>query len=475
LNQIGVYNNSSYLLTGYLSNLRVVMGTALYTGPFIPSGQPLPVTSNTTLLLASTVGPSTTDATRNHNIETFGTARQVANNSPYYDTYSAYFDGTGDYLTFGANQANLGLGTGDFTFEFWFYATTIPSTEVDFFESQTTGSFRILKRASSSGLSYDWYGGTAYLIKSDATITTNEWHHVAVSRTSGTVSVYYDGTRVINQADSTSGVTPTANYGVGGRASGANYFTGNISNMRLIKGTGLYSGTTITVPTSPLTAVANTQLLICNNNRFIDGSTNAFTITKAGDAKITAFEPFVDSNNSRFNSVYFPTKTDYLAVRTQPNLITFPGDFTFECWVYPTDTTLTSSWGIWDSRQSGATANPMIFLLTALASPVTGSWRLSYYNGTQYYGTGTVLWNQWTHVAWARSGTTMTFYVNGVAGGTATISGTQTGAATTNPIYIGTKDNGLANYGTVGYIADFRITNGYARTITVPTAPYDIK
>jgi hypothetical protein len=475
LNQIGVYNNSSYLLTGYLSNLRVVMGTALYTGPFIPSGQPLPVTSNTTLLLASTVGPSTTDATRNHNIETFGTARQVANNSPYYDTYSAYFDGTGDYLTFGANQANLGLGTGDFTFEFWFYATTIPSTEVDFFESQTTGSFRILKRASSSGLSYDWYGGTAYLIKSDATITTNEWHHVAVSRTSGTVSVYYDGTRVINQADSTSGVTPTANYGVGGRASGANYFTGNISNMRLIKGTGLYSGTTITVTTIPLTAVANTQLLICNNNRFIDGSTNAFTITKAGDAKITAFEPFVDSNNSRFNSVYFPTKTDYLAVRTQPNLITFPGDFTFECWVYPTDTTLTSSWGIWDSRQSGATANPMIFLLTALASPVTGSWRLTYYNGTSYYGTGTVLWNQWTHVAWVRSGTTMTFYVNGVAGGTATISGTQTGAATTNPIYIGTKDNGLANYGTVGYIADFRITNGYARTITVPTAPYDIK
>ena len=473
---IGVSSNlASNYTNGYLSNLRFVVGSCTYTKAFVPQNQPLPVTSNTTLLLASTVGPSTADATRNHNIETFGTARQLANNSPYYDTYSAYFDGTGDYLTFGANQANLGLSTGDFTFEFWFYATTIPSTEVDIFESQTTGSFRILKRASSSGLSYDWYGGTAYLIKSDATITTNEWHHVAVSRTSGTVSAYYDGTRVINQADSTSGVTPTANYGVGGRASGANYFTGNISNMRLIKGTGLYSGTTITVPTSPLTAVANTQLLICNNNRFIDGSTNAFTITKAGDAKITAFEPFVDSNNSRYNSVYFPTKTDYLGIRPQPGLITFPGDFTFECWVYPTDTTLTSSWGIWDSRQAGATGNPMVFFLTALASPVTGSWRLSYYNGTQYYGTGTVLWNQWTHVAWARSGTTMTFYVNGVAGGTATISGTQTGNATTAPIYIGSKDSGISGYGTIGYIADLRVTNGYARTITLPTAPYDIK
>jgi hypothetical protein len=475
IGQDQTFGSGGRAYNGYMSNLRIVKGQALYTGPFIPSNQPLPVTSNTTLLLASTVGPSTADATRNHNIETFGTARQVANNSPYYDTYSAYFDGTGDYLTFGANQANLGLGTGDFTFEFWFNAATIPSTEIDIFESQTNNSLRILKRASSSGLSFDPYGGTATLIMADASITTNTWHHVAVSRTSGTTSAYYDGTRVVNQADSTNYAAPVANYGVGGRASGANYLNGYISNMRLIKGTGLYSGTTITVPTSPLTAVANTQLLICNNNRFIDGSTNAFTITKAGDAKITAFEPFVDSNNSKFNSVYYATKTDYLAVRTQPNLITFPGDFTFECWVYPTDTSLSTAWGIWDNRQNGATAAAMCFGLAALASPVTGSWRLTYFNGTQYYGTGTVLWNQWTHVAWVRSGTTMTFYVNGVAGGTATISGTQTGTATTNPIYIGTKDNGLAGYGTVGYIADFRITNGYARTISVPTAPYDIK
>ena len=473
---IGVSSNlASNYTNGYLSNLRFVVGSCTYTRAFVPPNQPLPVTSNTVLLLASTVGPSTADATRNHNIETFGTARRVANNSPYYDTYSAYFDGTGDYLTFGANQANLGLGTGDFTFEFWFNALTIPAGEIDIFESQTNNSLRILKRASSSGLAFDPYGGTATLIMADASITTNTWHHVAVSRTSGTTSAYYDGTRVVNQADSTNYAAPVANYGVGGRASGANYFTGYISNMRLIKGTGLYSGTTITVPTSPLTAVANTQLLICNNNRFIDGSTNAFTITKAGDAKITSFEPFANSNNSRFNSVYFGTKTDFLAIRQQANLKIFPGDFTFECWVYPTDTTLSTAWAIWDARQSGATAAAMTFALGPLASPVTGSWRMAYFNGTNYYGTGTILWNQWTHVAWVRSGTTMTFYVNGVASGTATVSGVQTATATTNPIYIGTKDNGLANYGTVGYIADLRITNGYARTITVPTAPYDIK
>jgi hypothetical protein len=377
-----------------------------------------------------------TDALRINNIETTGTARQVANNSPYYDTYSALFDGTGDYLTFGANQANLGLGTGDFTFEFWFNAATIPSTEIDFFESQTSNSLRILKRASSGGLSFDPYGGTATLIMADASITTNTWHHIAVSRTSGTTSAYYDGTRVVNQADSTNYATPTANYGVGGRASGANYLNGYISNMRLIKGTGLYSGTTITVPTGPLTAVTNTQLLICNTNRFIDGSTNAFTITKAGDAKISTFQPFSANNTSRFSSVYFGTKTDYLAVRPQPNIITFPGDFTAECWVYPTDSTITY-FGLWDSRSAGASAIPMIFQLAPLASAVAGSYRMAYYNGTYYYGTTTVFYNQWTHLAWVRSGTKMNFYVNGVEGGTATISGKQTGTENKTPIYIG--------------------------------------
>jgi hypothetical protein len=97
---------------------------------------------------------------------------------------------------------------------------------------------------------------------------------------------------------------------------------------------------------------------------------------------------------------------------------------------------------------------------------------MAYYNSAYSYGTTTVLSNVWTHLAWVRVGSTLTFYVDGVAGGTVTVSGTLTGAATTNPIYIGTKDNGLATYGNVGYIDDLRITNGYARytgNFTPPT------
>lgn len=462
---------------GYISNLRMTNGQALYTGPFVPSNQPAPVTSNTTLLLASTVGPSVTDATRNHNIETFGTARYVANNSPYYDTYSAYFDGTGDYLSIAATSAFANLWFGDVTVECWVYFNSVSSTPHIWSFSESSSIRVTLYVASSVFKLYTTVSTGSDIITSATTLTTGRWYHVAITKNSGTWTMWLNG---VSQGTSTStnrpyGVNEMLAIGTQNYSPGAgDYLNGYISNLRAVSNTAVYTST-FTPPTAPLTAIANTSLLTCQSNRFIDNSTNAFTITKFGDAKITSVEPFVDSNNSRFSSVYFGTKTDYLGIRTQPSLTTFPGDFTFECWVYPTDTTLSNTWGIWDSRQAGATTNPMIFCLIALASPVSGSWRLSYYNGTQHFGTGTVLSNQWTHVAWVRSGTTMTFYVNGVAGGTTTISGTQTATATSNPIYIGTKDNGLSGYGTVGYIADFRITNGYARTITVPTAPYDIK
>jgi hypothetical protein len=302
-----------------------------------------------------------------------------------------------------------------------------------------------------------------------AALVANVWTHIAIVRSSGSTKMYINGT----QSGST--WTDSTNYGTQqpyiGRNSDGNYnpWNGYISNLRFVKGTAVYTAT-FAPPTAPLTAISGTSYLICQSNRFIDNSTNAFAITIYGDTLISALQPFGSSNLTKYSSAYFGTKTDYLGMIPQPGLITFPGDFTFECWVYPTNTTLSTVWGVWDSRQSGGAA-AMTFSLNALASPVTGSWRLAYYNGTQYYGTGTVLYNQWTYVAWVRSGTTMTFYVNGVAGGTATISGTQTGTATTNPVIIGIKDSNLSYYGTLGYIADLRITNGYARYTTAFTPP----
>ncbi|WP_291516557.1 LamG domain-containing protein [Bdellovibrio sp. ArHS] len=143
---------------------------------------------------------------------------------------------------------------------------------------------------------------------------------------------------------------------------------------------------------------------------------------------------------------------------------TYNGDFTIETWVYPT--VLQTAWGIFDARTNGGTAAMYCMGLVN----VGGVYRLEYFNGTSYKATSTsVAINTWSHVAIVRSGSTLSFYVNGVKDSTtATIAATQTGG--TSPV-IGTKDDGLAGYGIVGYLDDFRITKGVARYTANFTPP----
>ena len=241
--------------------------------------------------------------------------------------------------------------------------------------------------------------------------------------------------------------------------------TTNRSSTNTITWTVSIGDVLIRYTTLGLSANSNSQ----TSSFATDNSNNNSLLTVYGDTRAQSFHPY----QSGYYSQLFITKTDYVSLPATTVLLTFTGDFTFEAWIYPSDTSVTY-WGIWDSRQSAQTATAMIINIVPLASPVTGQGRICYYNGSYNYGTGIVYWNQWSHIAVVRIGTTMTFYINGVAGGTATISGTQTGAATTNPIYIGSKDNGLAGYGTVGYISNLRIVNGtgvYTTAFTPQTTP----
>jgi Concanavalin A-like lectin/glucanases superfamily len=203
------------------------------------------------------------------------------------------------------------------------------------------------------------------------------------------------------------------------------------------------------------------------NNTFLDSSTNNFTITRNGTATQGTFTPFSQTGWGG----YFGTKTDTLSIPSVPAVANFTGDFTIEAWVYPTDTTLINGWGLVDARQAGATAGSWVFNLVTYTS---SGWLLSFfYNATNHPGSLRVLPNQWTHVAVVRSGSTISFFVNGALDPTTiTSSGTFTGGTST--VVIGTKDGGVAGYGTVGYVSNLRMVNGtavYTTAFTPPTAP----
>ena len=253
--------------------------------------------------------------------------------SPFSQTgWSNYFDGSGDYLSLPSNS-NLDL-TGNFTIEFWVYPTSTSNSQTIWVNS--TGSRTI--QMNGAGNTWLYYDGTADRVL--GTFTTNQWYHIALARNGTTIEGYLNGTRGFSITDSANLSFSSTSIGYRSVSPAGLHFYGYISNFRIIKGTSLYSGATLTVPTSALTAVTNTSLLTCQSNRFIDNSTNAFTITRAGDVSVQAFSPFAPtaaySTANVGGSGYFDGTGDWLSISNNHILDVTQGDFTIESWIYPT-------------------------------------------------------------------------------------------------------------------------------------------
>lgn len=463
--RIGFYANTPLdYFNGYISNLRV-LSTALYTEAFTPPTSPLTAVANTTLLTCQS--NRFVDNSTNNYVLTLAGTPSVQAYTPFAPTGpwssstnggSGYFNGTTDYI-----QTTVTAPGNVFTLEGWVYLASLNTSSPNIFSIVASGSsngFQVFASTTTWGVRTN---STNVIIYTALPPKANQWYHVAFVRTSSTVMALYINGVLVGGSTTAFTFTDTlfsAGYAPIGQASNS-----YISNIRYTPNTAVYT-TNFTPPTAPVSALGGTNLLLNFVNAGVYDAHGTSDLSTIGTAQVSTAQTKYDAA-----SVYFAAKTDYLGIKPIPPLITFAGAFTFECWVYPSNNTITT-WGIWDSRQTAGSAAGMVFSLDPLASPVSGSYRMKYYNGTAYYGNITVLSGQWTYLTWVRSGTTMTFYVNGVAGGTATISGTQTGAATTAVIYVGSKDNATAGTGTIGYIESLRITNGIARytgNFTPPT------
>jgi hypothetical protein len=411
----------------------------------------------TTLLLGGEQGNTVIkdSSTNNFNLTVAGDAR-ASNFTPYGTGWSNYFDGSGDYLDVGSNAA-LGFGTGDFTIEAWIYRSASGSFPIYTNGPAANGSFAFY--IVSDKMQTDYYGGTSLI--GTTTLPVNTWTHVAVVRFGSTLSLYLNGNR---DATTTTSSNNTSNNGVVGRnwTNLTTYTNGYISNLRVVKDTAVYSGTSYTVPIAPLTAISNTSLLTCQSNRFVDNSTNNFVITKNGDVAVRSFNPFGITNTGDSGSMYFDGTGDYLQVPYNSNLQLSASDFTIEFWFYGTVTQNNAD--VFLSGYSSATnLNYLISVpagndLKFYASTTGTSWTLNALT------IGTLITGQWNHIAVTRSGSTVTTYLNGIVGGTSTVLGSNAIFANTIPVTIATAGDGLTNYNVTGYFSDLRIIKGTAIT-----------
>jgi len=414
---------------------------------------------------------------------------------PAVNGASAFFNGGNNNLS-APDSADFTLGT-TFTIEAWVYPTTLNAYNI-LVEQNNGYGFYYCILANGKMEFYQGIGGASYN-NSDAALVKNQWNHVAYVVSSGTAYHYVNGAR--------SGSSVSINIGdIGaklqvGQQSGSSPFpyTGYMSDVRILKGTALYSGTTYTIPTAPLTAITNTKLLLnmANAQALDSAAFNSLQLVN-GTKTSTTQKKFGDS------SAYFDGTNSHDAIWTPPlqnPALVLGGDFTIEGWMWCASggggpygqITLAGSRGYYES---GTGLNWQISRYKTYNATYqhTPNIEFASYNGDgsgiyASFGTGTLTDDAWNHYAVVRTNGVLNVYYNGAR--KTIISGTA-GVGTVNlpltrvlndsynlGISIGAAyQNSTVTNELTGYIDDFRISN-IARysgsSFDVPTEPFPDK
>lgn len=539
------HNPGSERFNGYISNVRLVKGTCLYTSTFTPSTTELTAITGTTILTCQS-NRFKDNSENNWPITVTGTISVskydpfpgATEYSPTTHGGSAYFDGAGDYLTVPANAA-FSFGTGDFTIETWVYASvsnafvgqgaatsafglginsggfpyasvgiqyggaaeggsitltaptglkftsvllagygsnvnytggpnyvygTVSGTSRSFVESALLGNTGAITIGANNSNFGDPTPGTGKSLAVLATVgllsstacNINSWNHLVLARSGTALTLYLNGVSVATATYSTAVGSSSNTVSIGATtASGSAIFptTGSISNLRIVKGSAVYTSA-FTPPTSPVTAISGTSLLMNFTNAGIIDQTGVNNIITVGDAKISTVQKKYGSS-----SMYFDGTADYLIAT--PNFNFGTGDVTMECWIYA-------------NSLSGSA-----FSICGTHGAVTDSKTLLYVYGTGSIAvgkigvneiasaTGVITTGTWYHVAAVRNGSTTTVYVNGTSVATNTTAVWDTNTSPFTVAYMHPSNGLYWN----GYIDDLRITKGVARYTTTFTPP----
>lgn len=493
---------------GYLSNVRFVDGTAIT--PASGGNEALdPTTTNTEFLLCASNRFIDSKSTSPLTVTLYRTPKIVPIGPYDYEEYSAStnggsieFDGSNDGLTI-TDSTDFDLSTGSWTIEFWWNPKSVNTNEGPMSVGYGSGNV-------PAGQKFAWENNRLYLFVGqgngsvltslylDATADqlTNKWNHIAAVYDGTNTDLYLNGT--------SSGRAQNSNYGayngsadlrVGSvnRLSAIHYSECSISDVRIVKGTAVYSGA-FTPPTGPLTTTGgtypsttnvdtsitsgHTKLLLKGTDAHVLDKSQVSNLKLAGTAASTSAltsgstPPYIGAAWANTSAVSFDGDSDYVFVPASSLLDISSSDITIEGYFYTTSTS--DKQGVWEFYSNDSNyarlffegGNGNVLRLTLYSS---GTERL---NAT---GTTTLSIDTWYHIAVTRdhsSGAWKTF-IDGVQDTGA--SGTESAAVDTSSwnFEIGRDLVSVDRYWN-GYIQDFRFTQGKNRypnnNFTVPSS-----
>ena len=256
--------------------------------------------------------------------------RDTSRTKASFTTGGVDFDGSGDYLTIGSSS-DFSFGTGDFTIELWFRydGTSLTSTNDTLIDTRNGDSGGnadhgwnvFVKTDGKLTMFTNGSDGYGYAVESNTVLSVGQWYHAAITRSGNTYRLFLNGVLDDTNTQSTS-ADAGSNFYIGYKAnyagSSLTYWNGLMSNLRILKGTALYTSA-FNAPFYDLENITNTKLLCCQS----DSSTTTAavtpgTITANGDP--TAGAQTISSLTSGF-SISWPDRVKWNDA-TPPTLVT---------------------------------------------------------------------------------------------------------------------------------------------------------
>jgi len=436
--KIGAYEYSGSTLggelNGFISNLRVIEGTALYTSNFTVPTEPLTNVTNTKLLCcnsstsatASTVTPGT--ITANGNVVA---SKNELTSSIVLAVPGASTSTSGNLVKNGSFDNNV---------DGWFPEESATLT-VD------KGRLRVLTTNTN-------YGSAKQIVTG----------LVIGKRYSFSIDMIYGDAA---QVTAISGASPSINSGW----QSADYkwktsFTATTTSLEIdlqmasiTNKFGFWDNVVLKQEDAPRDYSAD-----------IKGSGTNKTLTPNGQVGI-CYELGGHYGSAISSSAF----GDYLDVGINSDWNFGSGDFTVEFWSYDTTYSTTPGHGVWDNAN-----NQRSWLIYHNSSGLLRffvSFDGATNNKSIQVATATPA-NQWNHYCMERVGSTLFGYVNGVCVGANNTLGTNSLFTPVDPLWIGRWGDG--SYYVNGYTQDFRIYKGFAKyrggfDISRPYSPIGIE